>query len=166
MSLYFSWRKWVFLSVFGCYIISNSSFNPTLKSSISSVTHPQSQVSFKVQKYDFFFLFLFTIPYPLLLYLYHHKWCVTYFKPTISYSWKVPFFFFLGLYPQHMEVPRLGVEYELCLRPTPQLMAMRDLLTHDARPGIKPESSWILVRFHWATMGTPVGKFLKATSCL
>ena len=94
MSLYFSWRKWVFLSVFGCYIISNSSFNPTLKSSISSVTHPQSQVSFKVQKYDFFFLFLFTIPYPLLLYLYHHKWCVTYFKPTISYSWKVPFFFF------------------------------------------------------------------------
>ena len=30
-------------------------------------------------------------------------------------------------------------------------------LTHWARPGIKPATSWILVRFvtHWATMGTP-----------
>ena len=30
------------------------------------------------------------------------------------------FFVFLGLYPQHMEVPRLGVESELQLWPTPE----------------------------------------------
>ena len=28
--------------------------------------------------------------------------------------------FFLGLHPRHMEIPRLGVESELQLRPTPQ----------------------------------------------
>ena len=55
----------------------------------------------------------------------------------------IPFFFvFLGLYPQHMDVPRLGVDSELqllaytratatqdlepCLSPTPQLMATPD----------------------------------------
>ena len=31
--------------------------------------------------------------------------------------------------------------------PTPQLVAMSDPLTHWARPGIKPASSWILFRF-------------------
>ena len=36
---------------------------------------------------------------------------------------------------------------EPCLQPTPQLMAMRDPLTHQVRPGIKPTSSWILVLF-------------------
>ena len=31
-------------------------------------------------------------------------------------------------------------------------------LTHWARPGVEPTSSWMLVRFidHWATMGTPL----------
>ena len=33
------------------------------------------------------------------------------------------------------------------LWPTPQLTAIPDLLTHRARPGIEPASSWILVRF-------------------
>ena len=35
-------------------------------------------------------------------------------------------------------------------------------LTHWARPGIKPTTSWFLVRFvnHWATMGTPFLCFL------
>ena len=37
--------------------------------------------------------------------------------------------------------------WELCLQSTPQLMAMVDLQTHWVRPGIKPTSSWILVRF-------------------
>ena len=62
-----------------------------------------------------------------------------------------------------MEVPRLGVQSELqlqfhhshsntvgsepCLQHTPQLMTMPDPLTHWARPGIKPMSLWILVRF-------------------
>ena len=39
------------------------------------------------------------------------------------------------------------VESELHLRPTPQLMATPGSLTHWARPGIKPTSSWTLVRF-------------------
>ena len=48
------------------------------------------------------------------------------------------------------------------LWPTPQLPATLDPLTHWARPGIEPLSSWILVRFvnRWTTMGTPV-KFLS-----
>ena len=36
---------------------------------------------------------------------------------------------------------------ELHLQPTPQLTARRDPLTHRARPGIEPTSSWILVGF-------------------
>ena len=35
-------------------------------------------------------------------------------------------FFFLGLYTRHMQVLRLGVELEPCLRPPPQLVAMLD----------------------------------------
>ena len=33
------------------------------------------------------------------------------------------------------------------LRPTPQFMAMLDPVTHQARPGIEPKSSWMLVGF-------------------
>ena len=55
-----------------------------------------------------------------------------------------------GLHHSHNNArsgPRLG--------PTPQLMA--GSLTHWARPGTKPASSWILVEFltHWATTETP-----------
>ena len=46
---------------------------------------------------------------------------------------------------------------ELLLQPIPQLMATPDPLTHWVRPGIKPKSPWMLVRFLtcWAAMGTP-----------
>jgi len=57
----------------------------------------------------------------------------------------------------HMEVPRLGVKLELQLpayttptavQPAPQLMVTNTRsLTHWAKPGIKPKSSWILVGF-------------------
>jgi len=49
------------------------------------------------------------------------------------------------------------------LRPIPQLTATPDPLTHGARPGIEPASSWILVGFinHWAITGTPSYKFLN-----
>ena len=77
----------------------------------------------------------------------------------------VTFFFFalfLGPHPRHMEVPRLGVESELQLSAYTTATATRDpscvfdlhhsswqrrSLTHCARPGIEPASSWILVRF-------------------
>ena len=75
------------------------------------------------------------------------------------------FFCFLGPHPQHMEVPRLEVQSELQLLAystaiaTSNLSLVCDLhhsttaqgnarsLTHWARPGIKPVSSRMLVRF-------------------
>ena len=75
------------------------------------------------------------------------------------------FFFFLGPHLQNMDVPNIGVKKNgavvagphhshsnagsmPCLQPTPpQLTAMLDPLTHSARPGTEPTSSWILVRF-------------------
>ena len=92
------------------------------------------------------------------------------------------FFFlvFLGLPQRHMEVPRLGVKsehqsYSCWPIPQPQQCGIQaksatytiahsnaGSLTNWARPGIKPATSWILVRFvtHWATMGTPFLAFL------
>ena len=82
-----------------------------------------------------------------------------------SFCLFVCFFCFLELHPWHMEVPWLGVESRgtsagLChshpnsgskphLRPTLQLTAAANAgsPTHWARPGVKPASSWILVRF-------------------
>ena len=76
------------------------------------------------------------------------------------------FFSFLGLHPRHMEVPTLGVEWKwyplayATATATPDLSCVFDLtsahgnarsLTHWVRPGIKPMSSWILIRF--ATAG-------------
>ena len=71
-------------------------------------------------------------------------------------------FYFLGLHPWHMEALRL-VELELQLQAHATATAMPDsscifdlyagahgntrFLTHKARPGIEPKSSWILVRF-------------------
>ena len=91
-----------------------------------------------------------------------------------------------------MEVPRLRVKSELQMPVYSTATAMRDpscifcyptawgnarSLTHWARPGIEPWSSWILVRFisaepwqelllvgfltPWATMGTPQSYFKK-----
>ena len=81
------------------------------------------------------------------------------------------YIYFLGPHPWHMEVPRLGVKLELQLPsytrataiPHPSLPVAYatapgnvESLTHRGRPGIKPTSSWILVRFVtcWDTMGT------------
>ena len=72
------------------------------------------------------------------------------------------FLSFFGQHPWHMEVPKLGVEMELHLPPTPQPQQRRiwaasvtytmahgntGSLTHWARPGVEPTSLWILVRF-------------------
>ena len=73
------------------------------------------------------------------------------------YSVKLKFFFFLGLYTQHMELSRLGVESELQLltyataTATPDLSCIFNLqarsLTHRVGPEMEPEYSWTLVRF-------------------
>ena len=82
------------------------------------------------------------------------------------------FFCFLGLYPRDREVSRLGIKLEpqLPAVPQPQQCGIRATsatyttahgnagsLTHWARPGIEPATSWFLVGFvnHWATMETP-----------
>ena len=78
------------------------------------------------------------------------------------------FFSFLGLHLQHMEVPNWSCS---CWpAPQPQQYGIRALssnyttahrnarsLTHWARPGIEPVSSWILIGIvnHWAMKGTP-----------
>ena len=77
-------------------------------------------------------------------------------------------FSLLSPHLQPMEVPRLGVELEQELSVYTTATALKhwsyvcDLhhgnagsLTHWGSPGIKPPSSWILVRFitSWATMG-------------
>ena len=88
-------------------------------------------------------------------------------------TWLSLFYFtFFRAQVQHIEVPRLGVELELQLLAYPTATAMWDpslisnlhhslwnagSLTHWARPGIKPASSWRLsqVRYCWGTTGTP-----------
>ena len=79
---------------------------------------------------------------------------------------KKTFFFFsclfLGSHMWHMEVPRRGVEMELSRQSTPQVQQHQSQasaatctiahgntrsLTHWAKPGIEPASSWILVGF-------------------
>ena len=57
------------------------------------------------------------------------------------------FFVFLGPHPWHMEVPTLEAESELLPLAYTTAMAMPDgSLTHLARPGIEPASSWTLCR--------------------
>ena len=59
------------------------------------------------------------------------------------------YFCFLGLHVWHAEVPRLETESSCSCQPAPQHHSHRNTgsLTHRARPGIQPASSWILVRF-------------------
>ena len=92
--------------------------------------------------------------------------CKTFIKSLILY-----FIYFLGLHLWHMEVPRLGVQLELQLPANvtaiTKIQAMSATyttahsntraLTHWARPGMEPTSSWILVGFitPWATKGMP-----------
>ena len=54
-------------------------------------------------------------------------------------------FCFLGLHLWHMEVPRLGIELELQLLAYTTAHGNARSLTHRARPGIEPASSWVLV---------------------
>ena len=91
-------------------------------------------------------------------------------KGPLSYSFlNLSLFFFLGLFPKHEDVPRLGVESELQLLASITAPATWDpshicslhhswwqwrSLTQRAKPGIKPTSSWILVRFD-STTGIP-----------
>ena len=88
--------------------------------------------------------------------------------------WGYPFFVFLGLHSQHVEVPRLGVELELQPPAYPTATAMWDRshvcdLHHssrqcqnlnplsEARDGTHNLMVPHPIRFCWVTMGTPRG---------
>ena len=93
---------------------------------------------------------------------------------TLNHTWWQFFVCFLEPNPQHKEVPRLGVEYELQLPAYTTATATSDLsrvcdLHHSSgqhrilnplsrRPGIEPTSSWILVRF---VSTEPQGEILR-----
>ena len=96
--------------------------------------------------------------------LYWCSTCVIIHQPIYIYALFcfVLFFCFLELHPRHMEVTRLGIELELQLPAYTTATATWFLshvcnlptahghgraLTHWERPGIKPASLWILVRF-------------------
>ena len=95
----------------------------------------------------------------------------TYLKNFLFFS----FFFFFGHAFGMWKCPGQGSNQSCSCRPTPkpqqhQIWAASVTyttaqgnarsLTHWMRPGIKPVSSWMLVRFvicfHWATTGTPL----------
>ena len=97
------------------------------------------------------------------------------YKKTFLSQDYFPFFFFafLGPHLQHIEIPRVPIRATSC-QPTPQPQPQQckiqaesstyttghgnaGSLTHWARPGIEPASSWILVkiRFCCAMTGTP-----------
>ena len=66
-----------------------------------------------------------------------------------------------------MGVPRLGVKLELQLPAYITAHSSTRSLTQWVRPGIKPASSWILVRFvSAATRGTPSKVILKSPCAL
>ena len=100
--------------------------------------------------------------------------CVSLFLYVSKKIWHIFFFpfFFLGLYPWHMEVPRLGVKLELQLLAYTTVTAMLDLshvfdLHHSSQqcyilnPLIEARDRALILRdasqvcFHCTTMGTP-----------
>ena len=62
---------------------------------------------------------------------------------------------------------RSNARSKLCLQPTLHLKAILDPLTHWVKPGVEPESSWILVEFLtcWATPGIPFFLILYSHNC-
>ena len=102
--------------------------------------------------------------------IYHHLY--TRMEKPLFFIYFFVFLPFLGPLLRHMEVSRLGVQSELwplaynrasSAGSKPQSATYTTAhsstrsLTHWARPGFEPATSWFLVGFinHWATMGTP-----------
>ena len=106
-----------------------------------------------------YFLILITcfVQSPTLLPSGDHQFYFCSHEPFCFIICLIFIFCFLWLHLQNMEVPRLGVKFELQLlaytTATPDPSRIWNLyhnsgpLTYWAGPGIKPTSSWILARF-------------------
>ena len=87
-------------------------------------------------------------------------------------------FVFLGLHPQHMGIPMLGVKSELQLQAYPTAIAMQDpshvcdlhhsSQQHQILNPLSKARDWICIRmdasqihFQWAMTGTPISIFLN-----
>ena len=70
----------------------------------------------------------------------------------------------IGAVATNLRHSHSNARFEPHLRPTPQLMAMLDPLTHRVRSGIKHASSWILVGFlnHWSQWELRMSIVLKS----
>ena len=108
--------------------------------------------------------------YVIISHSYYSWWLASF---LLIYKCSFFFFFpFLGPLLWHMEVPRIELNQSCSRWPTPEPQERgigaasvtyttahdnTESLTHWARPGIKPSTSWFPVRFvnHWATMATP-----------
>ena len=77
--------------------------------------------------------------------LHSHQQCMRVGPYCLFYYYY--YFVFSGLHLQCMEVPRLGIELELLPLAYTTAHGNARSLTHWARSGIKPMSSWMLVRF-------------------
>ena len=104
------------------------------------------------------------------LFIYPNSWISGFKWSNINIIF---FIFFLGLYPQHMEVPRLGVKQELQLPAYTTATATQDP-SHICYLHLSSWQSWILnprreardqthvfmgtswVLYCWATTGTPI----------
>ena len=99
-------------------------------------------------------------------------WVFLFFWGFFLFVFCFCFLSFLGLLPQHMEVPRLGSTWSCSHLPTPEPQQHQIRTTsatyttahnnvrswtHWARPGMETTASWFLVGFvnHCTTAGTP-----------
>ena len=105
------------------------------------------------------------------LHLKKYLYNTLYFRFRIICEYITSVVVLLGLYPHHMEIPRLGSNQSCSCRPTPQPQQWGIRATsvtsatapgnarspiHWARPGIKPASSWVsVIHFHCTAAGTP-----------
>ena len=109
----------------------------------------------------------------MIFVFFHYSWFTLFFQFSFFVCLFVCLFLsFLGLHLWHVAFARLGSNQSCSHLPTPEPQQLgiwatsaiyttthsnARSLTHWARSGIEPASSWILVQihFHWAMTGTP-----------
>ena len=150
---------------------------------LSLKLHAISCAAYSLSLLSFFFLALYAV-YSRYVFCFPFIVCLSLFFPVENkvlcrkgfLSLSLFFFFFFGLFAiswaavtahggsqargpvgaiaAGLRQSHSNAESELRLQPTPQLTGNTGSLTHWAKPGIKPATSWFLVRFinPWAMM--------------